>query len=178
MLIGFLDKFDNADQLIGKYVKAGQLDAAYQLAHGLKGVAGNISANGLFQSARDLCDALQTKKTEQLQPVSESFLRRFAKVITAIKDLPLETQPQRLSPEQIEQADHDVAIAILRELLQLIEAKDFEMVDLFQVLKKTLLDTRFSDRLNVLDKAIYQMDFEKSISVVSELIEEFEEQSE
>jgi hypothetical protein len=43
-----------------------------------------------------------------------------------------------------------------------------------QALKHTLQDPRFHDRLERLDRAIYNLDYKKSISVVSQLIQEFD----
>jgi signal transduction histidine kinase/CheY-like chemotaxis protein len=176
MLLSFQEKFDSADRLIGQYIDEGKLDAAYQLVHALKGVAGNIGADGLFQAAGDLCDLLKTEKSEAMQHALDSFLRRFSIVITALKSLSLETQPPTISSDQIEAVDVTVVDTILHHLLRLLEQRNTRAMNVLQDLKKTLHDSRFSEKLSLLDKAVYNLDTKKSISIVSELIEAFKQE--
>ncbi|MGD9367415.1 MAG: response regulator [Desulfobacteraceae bacterium] len=171
MLLSFLDKFGNAGHLMGQYLHEGKWEAAYQLGHALKGVCGNIGANGIFQSAGDLCKVLEMEKKEQWQPALESFLRQFFIVRSALKGLRLEEPPPVLSANQIEAVDPAVTVAMLRDLLELLEKRNSRAMNALQALKNVLQDPRFHDRLNRLDRAIYNLDYKKSISVVSQLIQ-------
>jgi two-component system sensor histidine kinase/response regulator len=172
MLLGFLEKFDGAGRLMGQYLHEGQWEAAYQLGHALQGVSGNIGANGIFQSARELCKVLKTEKKEQLQPALDSFLQQFSIVRSSLKGLRLEEQPPVLSANQIEAVDPAATVAILRDLLELLGKKNSRAMNALQALKNALRDPRFHDRLNRLDRAIYNLDYKTSISVVSQLIQE------
>jgi PAS domain S-box-containing protein len=172
MLLGFLEKFGGAGRLIGQYLHDGKWEAAYQLGHALKGVSGNIGANGIFQSAQVLCKVLKTEKKEQLRPALDSFLQQFSIVSSSLKGLRLEEQPPALSKDQIEAVDPTATATILRDLLELLEKRNSRAMNAFQALKNTLQDPRFYDRLNRLDRAIYNLDYKKSISVVSQLIQE------
>jgi CheY-like chemotaxis protein len=170
MLLGFLEKYDGAGDLIGQYLRQDKREAAYQLAHGLKGISGNIGADGIFHSAGDLCKLLETGKKEQLQPALESFLQQFSIVRSSLKRLRLEEQPPVLSANQIEAVDPAATVAILRNLFELLEKRDSRAMNSLQALKNALQDPRFHDPLNRLDRAIYNLDYKKSISVVSQLI--------
>jgi CheY-like chemotaxis protein len=174
MLLGFLEKFGNAGHLMGQYLHEGQWEVAYQLSHALKGVSGNIGANGIFQSARELCKVLETEKKEPLQPVLDSFLRRFSIVKSSLKTLRLEEHPPALSENQIDTIDPSTTAEMLRDLLELLEKRNSRAMNTLQALKHALQDPRFHDRLDRLDRAIYNLDYEKSISIVSQLIQEFD----
>ncbi len=174
MLRNFLEKFGKADQLIEHYLLAGQWEAAHQLAHSLKGVSGNIGADGIFQSARDLCSALKTRKKEELRPSLDALLRQFPIVMTALKGLSLVKQPPRLSTDQVEAVDPATAVALLHDLLDLLEKRNARAMSALQALKEIHLDSRFNGRLDLLDKAIYNLDYKESIAIVSQLIEELE----
>jgi CheY-like chemotaxis protein len=172
MLLGFLEKFDGAGRLIGQHLNDGQWESAYQLVHALMGVAGNIGANGILHSARELCKVLKTDKREQLQPALDTFLQQFSIVSIALKGLRLEVRPPVLSANQVEALDPAASGAMLRDLLELLEKRNSQAMNALQALKKALQEPRFHDRLNRLDRAIYRLDYKTSISIVSELIHE------
>jgi two-component system sensor histidine kinase/response regulator len=172
MLLGFLEKFDSAGRLMGQYLHQGKWEAAYQLGHALQGVSGNIGANGIFRSARELCKVLKTEKKEQLQPALDSFLQQFSIVRSSLKGLRLEEQPPVLSANRIEAVDPAATVAILRDLLELLGKKNSRAMNAMQDLKDALRDPRFHDRLSRLDRAIYNLDYKTSISLVSQLIQE------
>ncbi|MGD9246794.1 MAG: response regulator [Desulfobacteraceae bacterium] len=174
ILLGFREKFGSADHLMGQYLQEGQWEAAYQLSHTLKGVSGNIGANGIFQSVRKLSKALKTEKKEQWQPALDAFLQQFSIVSSALKGLRLEAQPPVLPANQMEAVDPAATVAILRDLLELLQKRNSRAMNALQALKHTLQDPRFHDRLERLDRAIYNLDYKKSISVVSQLIQEFD----
>jgi CheY-like chemotaxis protein len=172
MLAGFLEKYSRAGHLMGQYLDEGQWESAYQLSHALKGVAGNIGANGIFQSARELCKALETKEKALLQPVLESFQRQFSVVCCALKGLRLEAHPPVSSVNEMEAVDPAATARVLRDLLELLEKRNSRAMDALQALKHALPDPRLHDRMNRLDRAIYNLDYKTSISLVSQLIQE------
>jgi HPt (histidine-containing phosphotransfer) domain-containing protein len=172
MLLGFRKKFGSAGHLMGQYLRKGQWEAAYQLSHALVGVSGNIGADGIFQSARKLCKVLETDKKEQWQPALDYFLRQFSMVSSALKGLCLEEQPPVLPANKIEAVDPAATAAILRDLLELLQKRNSRAMNALQALKHALREPRFHDRLERLDRAIYNLDYKKSISVVSQLIQE------
>jgi hypothetical protein len=115
---------------------------------------------------------LEAKEKEHLQPTLESFLQQFAIVRSALKELGLEEPPPVLSANQMEVVEPAATVAVLRDLLQLLENRNSRAMNALQALKNALHDPRFHDRLNQLDSAICDLDYKKSISIVSQLIEE------
>jgi HPt (histidine-containing phosphotransfer) domain-containing protein len=175
MLLSFREKFGSADQFMGQYLDKGQWKAAYQLSHAIAGVSSNIGADGISQSARKLCAVLEKEKKEQWQPMLDAFLRQFSMVSSALKRLRLEEQqPPVLPANQIEAVDPAATVATLRDLLELLKKRNSRAMNALQALKHTLHDPRFHDRLERLDRAIYNLDYKASISVVSKLIREFD----
>ncbi|MCP4372497.1 MAG: hypothetical protein GY797_30985, partial [Deltaproteobacteria bacterium] len=83
-------------------------------------------------------------------------------------------QPPELSSDQIEAIDPEAAISVLRDLLELLKKRNSKAMNTFQVLKKVLRDPRFHDKLRLLDKAIYSLQYKESMAMAFQLIEELE----
>jgi len=173
MLLGFLEKFGSAGHLMKQYLHESQWEAAYQLSHALKGVSGNIGANGVFQCAGKLCEVLEAKATAPLPSALDAFLRQFSIVNTALKGLPLEAPPPVSPADQIEALDPAATVAMLRDLLELLEKRNSRAMNALQALKDDLPEPRFHDRLKRLDSAVYNLDYKQSIAIVAQLIQEF-----
>jgi CheY-like chemotaxis protein len=174
MLLGFLEKYSHAGHLMEQYLDEGEWEAAYQLGHALKGVSGNIGANGIYHSAQELCQVLETEKKAPVQPLREYFRSQFSIVISALKKLPLEAPSPGVSANQMIALDPSATAQLLRDLLELLEKRNSRAMNALQTLKDALQDPRFHERLNRLDRAIYNLDYKRSISVVSKLIQEFD----
>jgi CheY-like chemotaxis protein len=172
MLLSFLEKFGSAGHLMGQHLQEGRLEAAYQLSHAITGVSGNIGAGGISQSARELCKILETKKKEPLQPALDSFFRQISMVSAALKKLHLEAAPTPSPANQIEAVDPSATAERLRDLLKLLEKRNARAMSALQALKPSLQDPRYRDRLERLDRAVYNLDYRESISVVSQLVRE------
>jgi polar amino acid transport system substrate-binding protein len=171
MLLGFLERYGRADRRLGACLKAGKWEAAYRLAHGLKGVSGNIGASGLLQATGELCEALKREEKAHLQPAYASFRRQFSMVEAALRELRLEAPPPALAANQMEALDPAATAEMLRDLLQLLEKRNSRALNAFQPLRNALREPRFHDRLKRLDRAIYQLDYKTSIAVVTQLIQ-------
>jgi hypothetical protein len=91
-------------------------------------------------------------------------------VSSSLKSLRLKATGSVLSANQIEAVDPLATFKILCDLLQLPEKRNFLVLNALTALKNTLHDPRFHERLGRLDKAIYNLDYKKPISVVSQLI--------
>ena len=82
---GFMEKLQDA------ILQDGNFDRAASFVHTIKGVAGNIGANPLFQASSDLEKALTVEQIEHLPMSLEAFARSLEEVLVAIATLePLE----------------------------------------------------------------------------------------
>ena len=65
----FVQKYNNVGEELGQLISAEKMEEARALAHTIKGVAGNIGAIDLFETAKVLNETLATEKymTEQLE---------------------------------------------------------------------------------------------------------------
>jgi hypothetical protein len=98
-------------------------------------------------------------------------LQQFSIVCASLKGLRLQEQAPEVSANQIEAVDPAAAVAMLRDLLELLEKKNSRAMNALQALKNALQGPRFHDRLNRLDRAIYNLDYKTSVSIVSQLIQ-------
>ena len=64
---------------------AGDLDKAFEAAHGLKGVLGNLSLTPAFQPASELCELLRSKTPGDYNAYLEQVTAWMAKLTELVK---------------------------------------------------------------------------------------------
>jgi len=86
----FLKKFpaDPGFSALGDALRAGDAEAAFQAAHSLKGVSGNLSLNDLYENTIPLVEALRGRadlaKARALYPAVEEAYRRASAFIASL----------------------------------------------------------------------------------------------
>lgn len=169
ILRGFLEKFEKSDTLINEYIKDGQHREAKALAHGIKGAAGNIGANDLFRAARDLEQMLTDENAVGLEKRFATFAERLSLLMAFLRDLRLEEEMAERSPEEIDEVDIVQATPIIGEMADLLEKSNSRVRHCLPALKKVLHNTGYWEQVELLDRAIYNLDTEKALSILFEL---------
>jgi PAS domain S-box-containing protein len=94
LLIAFLTTKSDVVEDIRKALSAGEVDTAERLAHGLKGVAGNISANGIYKLAQDLEAVIKSDSVKDIETSIDQLVPELSKVIESLRS----TFGKKLSP--------------------------------------------------------------------------------
>ncbi len=167
-----LIKFRDSESDFAGQFKAAQGDddpqAASRCAHTLKGVAGNIGASAVQQTAA----ALELACYEGETP--ETLAQLLSHVVTALENvLPGLMQLEQVSaaPAETDVADPQALSALLLRLRALLEEDDAEAADLVEELE-SLAGATASD-LKALSGAIADYDFDAALTALGEL--EFEQ---
>lgn len=85
MLLHFNERFKTAGEELKSHLAAGDRETARQLVHAVKGVAGNIGANGLYSAARALNETLAAGQDPGVH--SLGFYRSLSTVTKALEEL-------------------------------------------------------------------------------------------
>ena len=113
VLFGFVDIFADAPRELGGFVERGDHQSTKQLAHNIKGAAGNIGADGIYSLMELLENILET------EPSSRDVLLTVDRFGIAFRELVLSVDQMREDPSdtkpQISQIDLD---KILSKIVQ------------------------------------------------------------
>lgn len=83
---GFLKKYSKVDEEISNLLNNGKYEDARRLTHNIKGLSGNLAAEGLNQEAIRLEEAIKDNN-EDIEALLKSFSLELKNVVTEIKQL-------------------------------------------------------------------------------------------
>ncbi len=112
----FADNYDGALQAVGEKIEQGELEEAEHQCHALKGVAGNLGAEQLFELATVIDNQLKggaVPPAEQLQQCEEALQQVIAEIAT------LRREP--LASSEHVSVDKEALQPLLQRLLSLID---------------------------------------------------------
>ncbi|KJU83402.1 multi-sensor hybrid histidine kinase [Candidatus Magnetobacterium bavaricum] len=87
LLIGFSKKYASITEEIRSEIQEGDLNAAALVAHTIKGISGNISANGVCKAAGELELAIKEKKKERYLSLLSNLDKALKQVFESLKTL-------------------------------------------------------------------------------------------
>jgi PAS domain S-box-containing protein len=100
VLKSFLEQFSGADQRMRQLLAQGHTSQAEQLAHKIKGIAGNIAAQELLTASRELERMLRAGPSSESTPEMDAFIQSHRRVIDALAGLDLDQLENAPSPAQ------------------------------------------------------------------------------
>jgi CheY-like chemotaxis protein len=165
ILIKFKNRYSDFLDELNESVAKGDSEALQRKLHSLKGVAGNIGADGLYEQAAlveryfkdripDNTTSLLSRLNELLIPVTESISR--AEVIKS-----------RVLPES-SSFDFDDEIKIkIQKIIDLLENSDAEGLSLLEELK---MGGEYKTVFNRIGNALDKYDFDTAIGLLNKLL--------
>ncbi|MCK8825871.1 response regulator [Fuchsiella alkaliacetigena] len=170
-----LIKFAHSEADAGVRMQEALAEENYQLlemlAHGLKGVAGNIGADNLFELIEDLEEAIQ-QETSDIEEKLKSIEEELEMIIGAIKSVEAELTPDNKG----EEIPKEELLARLNRLKTLIEAYDGEAVEfLAKILTSQVSGLENEKEVIELKKKLAEYDFEGALKELKKLIVKLEE---
>ena len=173
LLTQFVAKQASAPRRIMDAFASGDYGRAEQLVHSLKGVAGNLGIEPIFNSAANVERALRephAKTAELLEDLASVVDRQ----ISAIKGtLPVANME---GTQALEGRPLDVAkvLPALAQLKQLLEASDADASETYRNLATLLRGSVDALRLSALGEAVGSFNFEVALNRLEELVKQFE----
>ncbi len=172
MLRSFLDRFEKASEEFKIYLEKGNIKEAKLLTHSIKGVSGNIGAQDLARAAGDLDSDLKEEITEKVELLIEKFIQELFHVMESLRGMNFERETEEISSEETQEPEPAQIAPIFHDMRNLLEENNSRVRHSLPVLKEALKGPRFREKLEILDKSIYVLDFEKAISVISDIAKE------
>ncbi len=148
-------------------IGAGELEQAGIKAHGLKGVAGNIGATTVYALARELeraCTRNSVTDTALLLPMLE---QRMAELSVAAAIL---AGGEPLKQEiTICDLNTDAALAVIKELIPMVQQHDLEAQEHSELLSELLAGTELEQQAVALADSFSRVDFRTAERLLEEL---------
>ncbi len=169
LLIQFFENNKNKNRQIQKAIEEGNFTKAREILHALKGVAGNMGAEELFQVARDLEIGLKNENIAQIQTLLPFFNAAFNRVFNSLSLWlkPGDEEniiPQNFSPEAID--NWSEIESILKKIPSLLEE---DLVEAKKQLLHLLNLTHNTPLYPFMSKLLYhfhQFDFDSLLSLL------------
>ncbi len=158
LLMQFADSHNGDAEKIRCALADGDNKQAHRLVHTVKGVAGNLSAHGLADSAIDLEKTLGSTDPMAIARALTEFDRQLSGMIQSVKSItPSNDHPRSLASDtQLPATDRTALNKQLDDLLNLLETNDLEAEACFHQLKPLLPPTAAV----TMEKRIAALDFE------------------
>lgn len=141
-------------------------ELASQLAHSLKGLAGNIGAMKLHHAAHALEDALEQHIIDpKLLDAVQHTLQEVTHAITQWESS-LHTS---CDDKILEDIDFSKVMPLIYKLTHLIKENDTEVLETLEIIKPLLRNSEVAPEMKSLEKAITHFDFDSAQELVDNL---------
>jgi PAS domain S-box-containing protein len=173
LLVQFAAKQADAGSRILASIENGDCKLAEQIAHTVKGVAGNLGLGSVFAAAEKLERAIR-EAHENIRVPLEEFTQVLSRQLEAIQRAMRDAVPDEPA-EREKNAGFDVraASAAIARLRTLLESNDADAAEAFLALEGVLAGICDKPRLSALDAAISEFDFGGALSKLNEITNEY-----
>jgi CheY-like chemotaxis protein len=158
--VGFVEQFREAQA-------SADPEAATRYAHTLKGVAGNIGAKEVQNTAKALELACkENKDAEEIEPLLENVASALSPVLTGLATL---EQAETKQPVQVEALDPEKLKSLLDRLRVLLEDDDTDATEVVEELEELPGIEAHAGALKRLSNAIDEYDFDEALEGLDRL---------
>ncbi|MBF0381155.1 MAG: PAS domain S-box protein [Magnetococcales bacterium] len=161
---------------IAKLIAAGELATARILAHKTKGIAGNISANTVFQIIVQIEKFLLSGEVENIDDLLQKLEVACKEVVESAKIIDKIEREQIGEDGASEITDPQPILQLLHELAVYMHNRDLRSDVHMGLIKKKLQGVaEFKNSLAKLEDCINQLDVDKGMVPLSEIIQQLED---
>ncbi len=164
----FVQEHGGMGREIGQLLREGDLVTAARLAHSLKGVATNLSAEELRQATENLEQALKKGDNQHLEDLFKKFenaLEKVCKTAERLRDI-----------SQIETDDGELAsvstVECQQQLRLALQTNNLKATKLFAELRKRLVASTDRKRLDLLSESIDRLDYKKALAILDDILKD------
>jgi PAS domain S-box-containing protein len=172
LLVQFGAKQADAGSQIAAAIESGDRKLAERIAHTVKGVAGNIGLGQVFTVAEKLERAI--REVNATVPVLvEEFAQALSCQVQAIQQAMRDVTRERPAGTRSQGFDARAAAAAIAHLRTLLESNDGDAAEAFLALEEALEGICDETRLDVLQAAIREFDFDGALLRLNEIAKEY-----
>lgn len=159
------DHKEDASAIIAE-LKDGDGEKAERLAHTVKGVAGTIGANTLFEVAEKLEAAIKAGKKDELKAFPETFAEELKVVMDGLTvlDKAEDTQDDSSQTEDLSQA-----LSLIEQIDGLLDEMDPTVSDTIEKLKECLAATEDIEMMEGVSRAADDFEFDQAKEILATL---------
>jgi signal transduction histidine kinase/CheY-like chemotaxis protein/HPt (histidine-containing phosphotransfer) domain-containing protein len=166
LLCRFREGQEKAAQEIRAALQSGDMETAGRLAHTVKGVSGNLGAEGLYRGAAELEEAIKEGK-KNVDPVLTEFSSRLKTVMEGIKVFEANSAGQEEpEPSRGVSVDKEVVTFLLRDVARLLESDLTEAMNRLEGLRKHLAHSFAQEEFKRLEKQVENFDTDRALKSV------------
>jgi len=157
-----------AGEVIRRSLETGDTEHALHVAHNVKGVAGNIGAMNLHESAGDVERALRDGQRQGALVALGPFCEKLEHLVETIRQgLPNEDPPAvTISPREPAEIEPQ-----LLELRALLSSSDAQALDLLEQIRGSLPAGVVADTMGVLEQRVRDFEFDAALESLDALAE-------
>ena len=163
----FQDNHADDANAVERAVEDGNWELADQLAHTLKGVAGNIGAEAVFEAAMALEKAIGEREESAVRPALTKTKECVQELLASLANVL--AQMGATSDEADPVANSETLATGLEKLGDLLSDNDGEAVEFWNEIRSELAITGGSPELTKLNGQIQAFEFEAALHTLSEL---------
>jgi CheY-like chemotaxis protein len=168
LLMDFAGNYAFVTEEINGFINQGDLDTALRLAHTLKGVAGNISANSIQVAASDLETSIANKNTGKYKELLSELDRVLQPAIAELKCMGRKSEDKTTLPDK--PIDHATVRVILLQLMHLLRKNDPDAEKCMEVLKENIGSSMFHEEIAAMGKHIGNFDFDLALISLAKIM--------
>jgi two-component system, sensor histidine kinase and response regulator len=150
-------------------LEEGDMPTAERQAHTLKGVAGNLGAKGVQQSAFELEEGCENRvEREQIEELLEQVDRDLSVVLTGLESL--SEQSKIITPRSSHgTVNKEIISPIIEKLRGFLEEDEIDSLQVIEELAEILKETNTIKLVDKLSEQVNGYDFETALSTLDEL---------
>jgi len=149
------------------------IEQAVRLAHTVKGVSGNLGADGLFQAAGKLEKEIKQGNKDSMEPILNSFESHLLVVLESIENMQQQddVNKQKTAPalDQDTPLDLSTVQPLLSELAVLLETDLIQAMDRMKVLEQYLNVSIVGDKFADLESYIEGFDTDNALKCLKNI---------
>jgi len=171
----FMEEHAVALDGIRTFLDSDDLKQARELAHSLKGAAGNLGAQTLQEAAAAMEQALKKEERATLPELMTSLAKTYKEAQEAIRDYLDNARPDEAPLPSAEEepslgaADLEDIRSLFTEMRGYLSTNNMQALKLFETIQERLAGMREAERLAPLEKSVARLDFRGAIERLDEL---------
>ena len=170
IILEFYSGFKNAPADLKKMLAENKMDEAKRFVHTIKGIAGNIGAADLYNSAYELENFVKDDKVTDIDPAMKDFETKLDIVIKGGEFVTNIIKTEKNVSALNTSIDIEKTKKILINLYQLIKDNSFDSQEYFEKLKDMVNgDESLNKELKQLSNFIENFEFDEALPVVEKI---------
>ncbi|MBF0389885.1 MAG: response regulator [Desulfamplus sp.] len=184
LLIDFIKHYASITDEIKLLINKGNLDSASRIAHTLKGVGGNLSAQKIFVAAKDLEHKLSNYQKNSLQSeISSNYGLECDILLSNLKNeidfvvhgIDKVIKKYILNAIQTDEPVDPIKVApIILKLAKFLNYNDASSLNVFESLKDIMINSIFRDSILKMEGYIDNFDFPPALTILKNIAKEMD----